>query len=177
MSMAPAPTTVSKPRSHSNRLNFRRQFEFLAANSYFEKTFGARHEKLTDPFRSTPAFHSIFIYRRLRANRRRFFQFHNSISERCDRAQAGATPHPRRASGRRQANPRAKKPIISGADPTDFAETTTCPLSPHTSAPGVGCSINVTFDPKATGSRSATLNLKDSVPESPQAIALGGTGQ
>src|SRR5208282_2167628 len=69
------------------------------------------------------------------------------------------------------------KPKISGADKTDFAETTTCPLSPHTLAPGALCSISVTFDPKATGARSATLSLKDSVPGSPQSIALGGTGQ
>jgi len=69
------------------------------------------------------------------------------------------------------------KPKISGADVTDFAETTTCPLSPHTLVAGAGCSISVTFDPKATGARSATISLKDSVPGSPQAIALGGTGQ
>jgi hypothetical protein len=68
------------------------------------------------------------------------------------------------------------KPKISGADATDFAETTTCPLSPHTLAPGAECSVSVTFDPKATGARSATLSLKDNVPGSPQAIALGGTG-
>jgi len=69
------------------------------------------------------------------------------------------------------------KPKITGADATDFAETTTCPLTPKTLAPGAECSINVTFDPKATGTRSATLSLKDSVPGSPQAIVLGGTGQ
>jgi hypothetical protein len=69
------------------------------------------------------------------------------------------------------------KPAISGADATDFAETTTCPLKPKTLAPGAECSISVTFDPKATGARSATISLKDSVPGSPQAIALGGTGQ
>jgi hypothetical protein len=69
------------------------------------------------------------------------------------------------------------KPKITGADATDFAETTTCPLSPHKLAPGGQCSISVIFDPKATGTRSATLSLKDTVPGSPQAIALGGTGQ
>jgi hypothetical protein len=69
------------------------------------------------------------------------------------------------------------RPKIIGADSKDFAETTTCPLTPSTLAPGAECSINVTFDPKATGARSATLSLKDSVPGSPQSIALGGTGQ
>ena len=68
------------------------------------------------------------------------------------------------------------KPKISGADAPDFAETTTCPLKPSTLAAGAQCSISVTFDPKASGTRSATLSLKDSVPGSPQAIALGGTG-
>jgi hypothetical protein len=69
------------------------------------------------------------------------------------------------------------KPKISGADATDFSETTTCPLKPKILAPGAECSISVTFDPKATGARSATVSLKDSVPGSPQSIALGGTGQ
>jgi len=69
------------------------------------------------------------------------------------------------------------KPKISGADASDFAETTTCPLTPKTLAPGAECSISVTFDPKATGARSAKLSVKDSVPGSPQSIGLGGTGQ
>jgi hypothetical protein len=69
------------------------------------------------------------------------------------------------------------KPRITGLDATDFAETTTCPLSPHTLAAGAQCSISVTFDPKAAGSRNATLALRDSVPGSPQAITLAGTGQ
>ena len=66
---------------------------------------------------------------------------------------------------------------ITGADATDFAETTTCPLKPSTLAVGAQCSITVTFTPKATGPRNATLTLKDSVPGSPQGIALAGTGQ
>jgi len=69
------------------------------------------------------------------------------------------------------------QPKISGTDATDFAETTTCPLKPKTLAPGAQCSISLTFDPKATGPRSATISLKDSVLGSPQSIALGGTGQ
>jgi hypothetical protein len=69
------------------------------------------------------------------------------------------------------------KPKISGANATDFAETTTCPLKPATLAAGGRCSISVTFDPKATGARSATLSLKDTVPGSPQAIVLAGTGK
>jgi hypothetical protein len=69
------------------------------------------------------------------------------------------------------------KPKINGADATDFTETTTCALKLSTLAAGAQCSISVTFDPKATGSRNATLTLKDTVPGSPQAIALGGIGK
>ena len=70
-----------------------------------------------------------------------------------------------------------KKPAISGADASDFAQTTTCPLSPTTLAPGASCSVVVTFTPKATGSRTATLKITDSVPGSPQLVSLQGTGQ
>jgi hypothetical protein len=70
-----------------------------------------------------------------------------------------------------------KKPTISGADASDFAQTTTCPLSPATLAPGLSCSVVVTFTPKATGSRTATLKITDSVPGSSQLVGLGGMGQ
>jgi hypothetical protein len=70
-----------------------------------------------------------------------------------------------------------KKPSISGADARDFAESTTCPLSPATLAPGANCSIAVTFTPKASGAREAALKITDSVPGSPQMISLSGTGQ
>ncbi len=69
------------------------------------------------------------------------------------------------------------KPKIVGTNAGDFSESTTCPLAPATLAPGADCSFSVTFTPKATGNRSASLTLKDSVPGSPQSIALGGTGQ
>jgi hypothetical protein len=70
-----------------------------------------------------------------------------------------------------------KKPTISGADAADFAESTTCPLSPATLAPGANCLITVTFTPKASGARDAALKVTDSVPGSPQMISLSGTGQ
>jgi hypothetical protein len=69
------------------------------------------------------------------------------------------------------------KPKITGVDAKDFAETTNCPMAPSTLAPGTNCSVAVAFTPKATGARTATLSLKDSVPGSPQLIPLGGTGQ
>jgi hypothetical protein len=70
-----------------------------------------------------------------------------------------------------------KKPTISGADAKDFAQTTTCPVSPATLVPGSSCSVVVTFTPKTTGARNATLKISDSVPGSPQVISLGGSGQ
>jgi hypothetical protein len=69
------------------------------------------------------------------------------------------------------------KPKLTGANAGDFAETTTCPIAPSTLAAGSSCSISVTFTPKSTGTRDATLSLKDTVPGSPQLIPLGGTGQ
>ena len=70
-----------------------------------------------------------------------------------------------------------KKPTVSGADAGDFAETTTCPLSPATLGPGSSCAVVVTFTPKTTGTRGATLRITDSVPGSPQVISLSGSGQ
>jgi hypothetical protein len=65
---------------------------------------------------------------------------------------------------------------IAGADPGDFAETNTCPVSPATLAAGATCTISVTFTPVATGKRNGTIGLSDTVPGSPQSIALTGNG-
>ncbi len=62
---------------------------------------------------------------------------------------------------------------FAGADPLDFAETTTCVPS---LAVGASCQINVTFTPGASGARSATLEVTDSDPSSPQTATLSGTG-
>jgi N,N-dimethylformamidase beta subunit-like protein/HYDIN/CFA65/VesB family protein/centrosomal CEP192-like protein len=65
---------------------------------------------------------------------------------------------------------------VTGANAGDFAQTSTCPLSPATLAAGANCSISVTFTPTATGSRSASLSVTDNAPSSPQTVALSGTG-
>jgi hypothetical protein len=46
-------------------------------------------------------------------------------------------------------------------------------------AAGATCTRNVTFSPKATGTRTGTLNITDNAtsPASPQTVALSGTGQ
>jgi sugar lactone lactonase YvrE len=62
---------------------------------------------------------------------------------------------------------------FAGADPLDFTQTTTCVPS---LAVGASCQINVTFTPGASGARSATLEVTDSDPSSPQTATLSGTG-
>lgn len=62
---------------------------------------------------------------------------------------------------------------ISGANNGDFSQTNTCtaPL-----APNQNCSISITFSPSAAGTRSATLNISDTAPGSPQTLPLTGQG-
>jgi len=61
----------------------------------------------------------------------------------------------------------------SGANPGDFKQTNDCG---STLAAGSSCTINVSFAPTATGTRSATLNVSDSAANSPQTVSLTGTG-
>jgi hypothetical protein len=65
---------------------------------------------------------------------------------------------------------------FSGANPTDYTQTNTCPLSPSTLAPGSSCTVSVSFAPTATGTRTANLAITDDAPASPQTVALTGTG-
>jgi hypothetical protein len=62
----------------------------------------------------------------------------------------------------------------------DFALATTassCPYSGGSVASQASCTINVTFTPTAVGARSGTLTITDNGVNSPQTIALAGTGQ
>ncbi|SRR5579883_186124 len=61
----------------------------------------------------------------------------------------------------------------SGNDYNDFVPTTTC----ATVAPGASCTINVTFKPTGTGTRSATLTITDDGVGSPHTVDLTGTGK
>jgi hypothetical protein len=63
---------------------------------------------------------------------------------------------------------------LGGTSPGDFIETSTCSLSLAASA---NCTITVTFKPTAGGARVATVTLTDSAADSPQSIALNGTGE
>ena len=58
----------------------------------------------------------------------------------------------------------------------DFAQTSTCPLSPNTLAARSSCTISVTFTPTALGARTGTLTIHDSASGGPQTVSLSGTG-
>jgi hypothetical protein len=62
---------------------------------------------------------------------------------------------------------------LTGANPGDFAQTNTCGSSVGA---GASCTISVTFDPTASGSRSASVSFTDNANGSPQSLSLGGTG-
>jgi hypothetical protein len=55
----------------------------------------------------------------------------------------------------------------------DFSETNNCGTA---LAPGTSCTVNVTFTPTVTGSRTGTLTITDNAPDSPQTVAISGTG-
>jgi uncharacterized protein YjdB len=58
----------------------------------------------------------------------------------------------------------------------DFAQTSTCPISPATLAAKATCKISVTFKPTALGARTGTLTVSDNASNSPQTAQLSGTG-
>jgi hypothetical protein len=64
---------------------------------------------------------------------------------------------------------------FTGTDPGDFE------VSAHTCgatlAAKSSCTISVVFKPKATGRRTATLNVSDNANNSPQTVSLNGTGE
>jgi VCBS repeat protein/HYDIN/CFA65/VesB family protein/centrosomal CEP192-like protein len=62
---------------------------------------------------------------------------------------------------------------INGNNPGDFTQTNNCPSSLPANQ---SCQIKVTFDPTASGSRSASLYVDYKGLGSPQTVALSGTG-
>jgi len=63
--------------------------------------------------------------------------------------------------------------ITSIAASGDFAEADNCGTS---LAAGGNCTINVTFTPTASGTRTGTLSITDNASGSPQSVKLTGTG-
>jgi hypothetical protein len=62
---------------------------------------------------------------------------------------------------------------IAGTDPTSFLAVSGCGT---TLAAGQSCSIYVAFDPKKAGAHSGSLSVTDNAANSPQTVALSGTG-
>jgi len=65
---------------------------------------------------------------------------------------------------------------LIGTNWKDFSQTNTCTAQPL--QPGTSCTVSVTFDPTATGTRNASLNFsqKNQPAASPQPVKLTGTG-
>jgi len=62
---------------------------------------------------------------------------------------------------------------ISGANASDFAQSNNCGAS---LGPSASCTINVTFAPTTTGTRSASVTITDNAPGSPHIVSLSGVG-
>jgi Lactonase, 7-bladed beta-propeller len=59
---------------------------------------------------------------------------------------------------------------LTGANKDDYTETTAC----GTVAVNTTCNINVTFAPKAAGTRVAAVSIMDDAPDTPQSVSLTG---
>ena len=66
--------------------------------------------------------------------------------------------------------------VIGGTNSGDFAQTNTCPGSNATLAANASCTISLIFTPAATGGRTASVNVADDAPGTPQSLSLVGTG-
>ncbi len=78
------------------------------------------------------------------------------------------------ADQRRHDRHRHQQRGVSGTNAGDFAiASNTCGASLAGSA---SCTVSITFKPTATGSRTATLTFTDAAGNSPQTVALSGTG-
>jgi hypothetical protein len=65
---------------------------------------------------------------------------------------------------------------LSGGNPGDYAQSSDCPIGPTTLAVNATCTISVSFKPTAPGSRPASVTIGDDAANSPQTVALSGTG-
>jgi hypothetical protein len=63
---------------------------------------------------------------------------------------------------------------LTGTDPGDYTKTQTCGTTLNA---GASCTVSVTFKPKATGSRPATLSIANNSGYTPRNVALNGTGK
>jgi hypothetical protein len=63
---------------------------------------------------------------------------------------------------------------LDGKNSRDFAQTSTCPLTPFSLAAYQTCTLNLTFTPSAKGIRKASLSVTDNALGSPHSVALTG---
>lgn len=64
---------------------------------------------------------------------------------------------------------------IGGTNPSEFTLARSNPCG-STVAQGSSCTIQINFKPTSSGAQSATLSISDNAPNSPQAVALTGSG-
>jgi 6-phosphogluconolactonase (cycloisomerase 2 family) len=62
---------------------------------------------------------------------------------------------------------------LAGTNASSFSQTNTCLA---TLAPNANCSVSIIFTPPSVGTFSASLQVADNAPGSPQTLALFGTG-
>ena len=62
---------------------------------------------------------------------------------------------------------------ITGANASSFSQTNTCLA---TLAPSANCSVSINFTPATVGALTASLQVTDNAPGSPQTLVLNGTG-
>jgi Domain of unknown function (DUF1929)/Abnormal spindle-like microcephaly-assoc'd, ASPM-SPD-2-Hydin len=65
---------------------------------------------------------------------------------------------------------------LGGRDPDEFLITVNSCAPPFAVTPGVSCSVEVAFTPRAVGVHSAELTFVDDAPSSPQLLPLDGIG-
>jgi len=65
----------------------------------------------------------------------------------------------------------------TGTNPSQFAQTNTCPIGGVGLAGGSSCTINATFTPTTRGAKSASLNVNVASPATSTSVSLSGTGQ
>src|SRR5207249_2108245 len=63
---------------------------------------------------------------------------------------------------------------FTGSTSGEFGQTNNCPISPSPTAACANRTIDVTFTPTATGTRSATLTVTDNASNSPQTAGVSG---
>jgi FtsP/CotA-like multicopper oxidase with cupredoxin domain len=65
---------------------------------------------------------------------------------------------------------------LGGPNAARFTQTNNCTIGGTGLDPNSSCTVTITFRPNRRAARSATLTIRDNAPNSPQTVALTGTG-